>query len=141
MIIRTDPRTRKVETTYLAGIICVIAVIGALALSGVIHNDNPPSTIAAMMAAMIAGLAALLVRLHRDHVVLRADGIDVVRAFWPTRHLARADIVARRVHPGGWRSALYHILITRDGGEVSLPPYLEHNPELQAWLKAIPLSR
>lgn len=140
MIIRTDPRTRAVQTVYFVGLICVIATIGALALAGVFPNPRPPSTILATMAPMLAGLVALLVRVRRDRVVLHPDGIDVVRAFWPARHLARADIVARRVHPAGWRRAPYHILIARDGTTVSLPPYLEHNAALQAWLRTIPLG-
>jgi hypothetical protein len=33
-----------------------------------------------------------------------------------------------------WRSMSYHILITRDGHEMKLPPYLGRNPEFQQWI-------
>jgi hypothetical protein len=86
VIIRTDPKTRAVMTASLVGLICVTATLGAVAMSGLIRNASSPRTITATLAPMIAGLVALLVRVHRDHVVLLPEGIDVIRAFWPVRH-------------------------------------------------------
>jgi hypothetical protein len=139
-VIRIDRRTRNTIRAYASVVTGVMLLLAALSLTGVVHNPNPPSSIAGIAVVTIAGFGVLLFILARSCVVLHEDGIDVTRRLWPLRRVARADIVARRMHSGGWRSAPYHILILRDGSEVSLPPYLEHSTALQDWLRTIPLE-
>jgi len=139
-VIRIDPKTRTVIRSYATVIIGVIALAGGLSVTGVIHNAHQPSTVGIVAASMIGGLGALLFALGRSRVVLRPDSIEVTRYLWPSRRVARTDIVARRVHPAGWRNAPYHIVILQNGSLARLPPYLEHNASLQAWLTGIPLN-
>ena len=125
--------------TYISIIMGIMVFLAALSLTGVFHNPNPPSRLAGFAVIMIAGGVALILRVVRSRVVLRPDGIDVRRLLW-SRRVARVDIVARRFHPSAWRDPPYHILIMRDGCEVNLPPYLENNATLRAWLSDIPLA-
>jgi len=63
----------------------------------------------------------------------------VKRGLSRSRRLESSEIVGRRVNPAGWRRAFYHVLITAQGDEVKLPPYLEHNAKFLSWLKTVPL--
>jgi len=138
--IKTDPKTRRVVTSYVYIVVGVIVGIVALSLGGVFDVPRDPTIVVAIGIVAIACGEGLVFSLARGQVVLHADRIDVKRYLWPTRQVARLEIVTRRTHPGAWRSAPYHILITRDGNEVKLPPYLEHSTELQTWLAGIPLA-
>jgi hypothetical protein len=140
LVIRVDRRTRTTITLYMASVTGFMVLLALLSLTGVVHNPNPPSTLAGFALAAISGFGLLVFILDRSRVVLYPDGIEVTRAPWPPRRVARADIVARRMRPGGWRRPAYHILITTDGDEVSLPAHLEHNAAFEAWLKGIPLQ-
>jgi hypothetical protein len=139
LAIRVDRKTRTVVTTYLSIVVGVIVFLVALSLAGVVHNPSPPRTLAGIAIVAIAGGAALILRVVRSRVVLYSDGIEVRRLLW-SRRVTRLDIVARRMHPSAWRNPPYHILIMRDGREVNLPPYLEHNTTFKAWLASIPLA-
>ena len=139
-VIRMDRRTRTTITVYMSVITGLMIFLAALSLTGVVHNPNPPSTIAGFAIVTIAGYSVLMFILARSRVALYPDGIEVTRLLWPSRRVARADITARRVNPSGWRRPPYHILITQDGREVKLPPYLEHSAALQSWLADIPLA-
>lgn len=138
--IRTDPNTRRVITSYVSIVVGVIVGIVVLSLAGVFHVQRAPAIDAAIAIVAIASGGGLVFGLARGQVVLYADRIDVKRYLWPTRQVPRLEIIERRTHPGAWRSAPYHILMTRDGNEVKLPPYLEHSTELQTWLAGIPLA-
>jgi hypothetical protein len=139
-VVRIDRRTRISIAIYMSVVAGLFIFVAALSLLGVVHNRTPPSTTVGIAIAALTGYGALMVWIFRSRVALRADSIEVTRVLWPSRRVARTDIVARRMHPSGWRSAPYHILITRDGREVSLPPYLEHNAALRSWLANIPLA-
>jgi hypothetical protein len=99
------------------------------------HNPNPPLTLAGIaMAGLVIFITA------RSRVVLCEDGIAVTQFLWPSRRVARTNIVARRTNPANGKIPFYHILITRDGREVNLPSYLEHNAAFRTWLADIPLA-
>jgi hypothetical protein len=140
LVIRMDPRTRTTITVYMAAVTGLMVFLALLSLTGVVHNPNPPSSLAGIALAAIAGFGILVFILDRSRVVLYPDGIEVTRLLWPSRRVARVDIISRRMHPAGWRSTAYHIVLTSDGHEVSLPSHLEHNPVFDAWLKTIPLQ-
>jgi hypothetical protein len=125
--------------TSLGVAIGLTVVVATLSITGVNHSQNSASTVASWAATIVAGLGALLAVVQRSRVVLRSDGIDVTRNLWPTRRLARADIVGRRVHSGP-KSGSYNVLIMRNGDQIALPPYLEHSVALRAWLEEVPLS-
>jgi hypothetical protein len=139
VIIRTDPKTRAVMTASLVGLICVTATLGAVAMSGLIrrqlsahnHGDAGPDDCGARRAA---GARPSRPRGAPPGGHRRDQGLLAGAT------CAKSGIVGRRPRHSGWRSAAYHLLITSDGTTVSLPRYLERNPALQAWLKAIPLS-
>lgn len=139
-VLRIDRRTRTVLTGILRFVAGVGFAGGILSLTGVIHNPNPPRETAAMALILIAAPAMFIAGVHRSRVVVNPDAIEVTRYLGPTRRVLLADIVAREWHPSGYRSAPFHILITRDGRRVSLPPYLEHPAVLQAVLRDIPLQ-
>jgi hypothetical protein len=139
-IVRMDERTRNTIVIIVCIIVAVLVISVILSLMGIIHNPNPPSTLLGYLTAAVIGGAALVLSLLRDCVVLFPDASIVVkRNLSPSRRLERREIVARRVNPAGWRRGFYHVLITANGDEVKLPPYLEHNPDFQSWLKTIPL--
>jgi hypothetical protein len=92
--------------TVLSMLIAIIVGGLTLSLTGVIHNPNPPSTLIALGLGVIALVALLLVNITRARVVLEADHIEVTRSIWPTRRIDCSDIVARRVHPAGWRAGV-----------------------------------
>ncbi len=138
-IVRTDLRTRKTVTTIVSIFLIVVALAVVLSILGVIRNPNPPSTLVAIAAALVTGGTLLIASIERGRVILGPDAVEVRGAVWPARRIGRSDIVGRRFHGAGWRSPMYHILVTRQGREVRLPPYLEHNRALQQWLATIPL--
>jgi hypothetical protein len=139
-VIRIDRRTRSTMTVIICIIVTVFILIGILNFAGVIHNPNPPSTLVGIVVgAIVAGVAGII-SLYRSRVVLHPQGIDVTRFLSGSRRLARGEIVARRLSPGGWHRAPFHVLIAQDGKEVKLPPYLEHSTDFQRWIEGIPLQ-
>jgi hypothetical protein len=136
-VIRIDDKTWTVTTTYVSILAGAMTCFAALSLTSVIHNPSPPLTLVSIWIAAMAGCGAMILRVVRSRVVLHSDSIDVIRLLW-SRRVARIDIVARRMRQGRWSS--YHVLLTRGGCEVDLPPYLEHNTALRTWLASIPLA-
>jgi hypothetical protein len=138
--VHVERQTRRAITTYILSILGVIVAVAFVSQTGLVRERRPPA-FAAMFALASAAIGAFeVVRLRRSHVVLYPDGIEVVRYPWRPRRIARIDIAGRRFHLGGWRKAPYHVLVTRTGESVPLPPYLENNAALRAWLKDVPLQ-
>jgi hypothetical protein len=133
-----DEKTRHVMTVCVSIVSGVIAVSAILSLAGVIRNPNPPTTLAGIAIFAVGANFAYIWGLKRSRVVLHPESIEVTRFLSRSRRVVRSDIVARR---RGGRRARYDILITRDGNEVKLPPYLKHSTTFQTWRSAIPLQR
>jgi len=140
IVVRTDQRTRNTIVTIVSAIAFLCSISVSLSLMGIIHNPHPRSELLGYLAVFILGSAALILSLLRGCVILLPDGgIVVKRGLSPSRRLECSEIVGRQVNPAGWRRGFYHILITAEGDEVTLPPYLEHNAKFLNWLRAIPL--
>src|SRR5205807_1065973 len=104
-VVRIDRRTRSTMAIIVLILVALFILLGILNFAGVIHNPNPPSTLIAIVAtAIMAGVAGIL-SLYRSRVVLHPQGIAVTRFLSRSRRLARSEIVARRLNPGGWRRA------------------------------------
>ncbi len=141
VVLRTDPRTRRVMQTYVAAIIGLFVVLIALNLAGVIHRARGGMPPVPMGLAIIVMLGGLMWSMHRGRVVIAPDTVTVTRGLGRTRTFARADIASRRVHASGWRRSYYHELFLRDGTSVNLPPYLEEHAPLREFLHGIPLAK
>lgn len=140
VVLRTDPRTRRTMQACMAAIIGLFVVLIALNLAGVIHRARggmPPVPMGLVIIAMLGGV---MLSVHRGRVVIAPDTVTVTQGLGRTRTFARADIVSRRVHGGGWRRSYYHELFLRDGTRVNLPPYLEEHAPLREFLHGIPLA-
>jgi hypothetical protein len=138
VVVRVDRRTRQVITKYIGAVVSVLVGVAIASQTKLVRHPRPPADAATFAIAAVAVGAFAVLRLNRNRVVLYDDGIEVVRYPWRPRRLARLDIATRHFHPGGWRQAPYHILVTREGESVKLPPYLENNAALRAWLKDVP---
>jgi hypothetical protein len=138
-VIRIDRRTRTIITGFWCVIVGVVAASTILSLTEGSHKVNAPSKLAVSLGMMIFGAANILGVL-RSRVVLHPEGIQVRRCLLPSRRVERIEIVARRTSRAGWRRPPCHVLITRGGNEIKLPPYLQHSAVLQNWLKSIPLE-
>ncbi len=140
VVLRISPDTRRTLIAIFTAILTIVIVGLVLSLMNVIHNPNPSGQMIGLTLIFVVGGMLLILGIVRSRVVLHPDRIEVTRNLSPTRTIARADIVARRLHPYAWRGSAYYIFITRDGKEVSLPPYLEHGKVLQQWMADIPLA-
>lgn len=140
-VLRVDRKTRRVITSITAAIVLGVATATVLSLEGIIRNRNPPAALVAIALSFVVGGGLMVVSISRARVVLHPDAIVIVRGLAPPRRLARADVAGRRLSPSAWHSPPHHVLITRDGAEVNLPPYIEHSRQLQAWLAETPLAR
>ena len=141
VIVCTDAKTLKaigVGCATATGIfVFVLALSQWLSLTGTVHGPMTGFGRIVLGVTWVAVWLVYLVRLRGRHVTLRKDSIEIGRAFFPTRTVRHADIVARRtdVGPGVPHAP---ILILKNGAEVKLPGYLEKSETLSAWLQQFP---
>jgi hypothetical protein len=142
VVVRVDRKTR-INMTLCASLVAGVIVAAALlSAAGVIHQSSPTLLVLGFPALALTWALSLVVGLERSRVVLLNDtAIEVTNRLWPTKRILRNDIVTRYFHSGGWQRSAHHVLITRDGAAVRLPPYLESNSALRAFLAGIPLRR
>lgn len=139
--LRMSRKTIRVITTYVCIVVGVFLFPAALSLAGVLHNQFTPGEQLAIVSVAIASGGASVFACLRSRVVVEPESLVVTRYLSATRRIDRSAVVSRRMHPGGWRSAPYHVLIAHDGREIKLPPYLEKNTYLDKWLATVPLAR
>jgi hypothetical protein len=124
----------------VAGLVVVVVVGGLIAsLTGVIRNPNSQAFLWLLAISIAAGAFFLALSVHRRQVLLSVASIQVTNLLG-SRTMRREEITARRmgrVYRGGSR----YVLISRDGKELGLPPYVEYDKAFHAWMKAIPLLK
>jgi hypothetical protein len=137
-VVRVDRKTRRVVTRLMLGVMATLVACAVVSQTRLVRRHPSLASICGMTAIALAGGALLILRVTRSQVVLYPDSLEVTQYPLPTRRVARSDIVSRYFSPPGYRKPGYHVLVTRDGGRLKLPPYLETNGSLRAWLNSVP---
>ena len=140
VVVRRNAKDTRVLCVVFGVVTAAILLVLALSQIGVIRNQLTPVGRVAAAVAVIAAYGILVVDCLRSRVTLYQDHITVTRGLMPTRTINRRDVIARRLtgYPGGPHPP---ILILKDEREIMLPPYLESNPYLAAWLRQLTYRR
>lgn len=140
VVVRRKAKDTKVMCVLFGVLTAAVLLILVLSQAGIIRNQLTPFGRVAAAAAAVAAYGILVADCLRSRVTLDRDQITVTRGLMPTRTIQRRDVIARRItgYPGGPHSP---ILILKDEREIMLPPYLESNPHLTAWLRQLTYRR